>query len=147
MIKFYTAIIMMTLLSSCTEELSDTVKKIEPTCIPEQSQCTVTIENFEIDVNFNVEKLIPEQPFEVSINLPPEFTVKNISGYFEGINMYMGKIPLIFQTTSIGYVAQSQFGSCSESNMQWRMWLVFSILSKDGQPIQVTRFIDLTTSH
>ena len=97
-----------------------------PQCIEGQSHCTIDTPYGTIEIAFNVKYLVAEQPFEMHISsMAPNWQLS--SAYMEGVDMFMGKIPLFFeQNESANWVAEAMFGSCSEQQMTWRVWLTFT---------------------
>lgn len=65
-------------------------------CIVEQSKCEFELSNAKAQVLFDVEKIIAEQPFNMIVKYQGSDKLKSITGYLEGVDMYMGKIPLFF---------------------------------------------------
>lgn len=66
-------------------------------CIAEQSQCQFDLASGQIQVLFNVEKIVAEQSFNMVVNYFGDQKLTSISGYLEGVDMYMGKIPLFIE--------------------------------------------------
>ncbi|ASP47185.1 hypothetical protein [Cognaticolwellia beringensis] len=66
-------------------------------CIAQQSQCQFDIAGGQVHVLFDVEKIVAEQSFNMVLNYQGNETLKNISGYLEGVDMFMGKIPLFIE--------------------------------------------------
>ena len=66
-------------------------------CIAEQSQCQFDLAGGQVQVLFDVEKIVAEQSFNMVLNYQGSETLKNISGYLEGVDMFMGKIPLFIE--------------------------------------------------
>ncbi|MGJ8693460.1 MAG: hypothetical protein ACSHW0_13375 [Thalassotalea sp.] len=120
---------------------------IVPHCTDYQSVCQLTIGEYNFKVNFNQNQLQAEVPFKFyltsSDNLPPDF---KLSGYIEGVNMYMGKIPLFVEISANEIVAESMFGSCSEAEMVWRIYLNVSY-SVNQKMQEHQRFFDVTSRH
>lgn len=70
-------------------------------CIVGQSKCEFALTNAKAKVLFDVEKIIAEQPFNMLVKYQGQEKLKSITGYLEGVDMYMGKIPLFFDLQSI----------------------------------------------
>jgi hypothetical protein len=66
-------------------------------CIAQQSQCQFDLAGGQVQVLFTVDRIVAEQEFNMVLNYqgPPALT--SVSGYLEGVNMYMGKIPLFIE--------------------------------------------------
>lgn len=158
LINLSTSFVFIFCLSACgpKDNVSDateqqTVKNFS--CIEEQSPCFVNVDNGRIDVLFDVEKITAEQSFTMKVTYQGTQAVTQVTGYLEGIDMFMGKIPLFFEehvgsnnqissvntlitsdtgkNTTVNSTLSHQYftgevlvGSCSEQMMKWRMWLV-----------------------
>jgi len=113
------------LLISCSKDNSTKVEYLPFSCIESQSICQKEIGKGKVDIKFNVAVIKPES--EVTLKLVTQLNkpVKKISGFIEGKSMYMGKIPLIFDSASTEKAVEAQFmlGSCSDPNMTWRTWI------------------------
>ena len=66
-------------------------------CIVDQSQCEFKLIDAQAQVLFDVDKIVAEQPFNMVIKYQGKESLKSINGYLEGVDMYMGKIPLFFE--------------------------------------------------
>ena len=89
-------------------------------------------------VNNRCEFLIGEQKITASFSRSPEVeesitlqfsslnSVVPESAWIEGVNMYMGKIPVLLSQDDVGqWSGWFMLGSCSESKMNWRIQLNF----------------------
>ena len=85
------------------------------------SQCHFLLGQNEVIARFDNPPEV-EEPITLSLSLPPDETIE--SAWIEGINMYMGKIPVLLESDETG-IWQGWFmlGSCSQPVMQWRMTL------------------------
>lgn len=119
-------------------------------CLPQQSQCQFDLAIGQIDVLFDVEKIVAEQSFNMQVNFHGAETLTNITGYLEGVDMFMGKIPLFIEQRKTNaaidskvrvdikqpskkiaqrkqtFQAEVLVGSCSAQQMTWRIWLTFT---------------------
>ncbi len=124
----------------CSPAQENSFSLSEPSCIEGQSQCKISTSLGEITIAFDQAYLVAEQAFNIYISTSNDSLIVD-SGYMEGEDMFMGKIPLFFQldtptdkvplaenNSSIARVfsAQGFFGSCSEDKMQWRVFLSLS---------------------
>lgn len=91
----------------------------------------------QVSIHINPSPVIPEEEIWVTVSLNEHNTDAIIatSGYIEGINMYMGRTPILWDETQ-GHTIQGRFmlGSCSEPVMQWRMLIAVTLES--GEKIQ-----------
>jgi len=121
----FSIIALVLLLISCSKDNSTKVEYQAYSCIESQSICQKEIGEGKVDIKFNVAEIKPES--EVTLKLVQQLNkpVKKISGFIEGKSMYMGKIPLIFDSVSTEKAVEAQFmlGSCSDPNMTWRTWI------------------------
>lgn len=85
-------------------------------------------------------EVTPETPFQIFLSLPAGYTVK--SAKLEGITMYMGFIPVLFEVRDGLLVAQTMVGICAERNMTWR--LVLEVNDQQGQSELAFYYFDAT---
>lgn len=115
----------------------------EFSCGSFQSSCHITIGKIPFDISFNTEKIYTEKTVvmrlvpitsdnDKSINHEMVNTEINLSGFAEGVTMYMGKVPLIFDyinnanetgDSNSFFQTTLTFGRCSEDKMTWRLWI------------------------
>lgn len=108
-------------------------------CLAEQSPCNFAVGSGRVEVQFDVEKIVAEQPFNVSVNYIGSDAIISVTGYMEGVEMFMGKIPVFLERRVIsGEIVDEQVqtftgelfvGSCSAQKMTWKMWLTFTTQS------------------
>ena len=104
-------------------------------CSIQNNSCEFTIDQQKFDVMF-LTTPIPEEEIRFSIQSNREFEL--ISGWVEGINMYMGKSPVIIESTTPTNVNALLFlGSCNLETMEWQITL--NVKNKT-HPIQVRFF-------
>ncbi|KZN64866.1 hypothetical protein N473_13815 [Pseudoalteromonas luteoviolacea CPMOR-1] len=61
-----------------------------------------------------------EEPFVIFVKTQPE--IKLSSAYIEGVSMYMGKIPIVFNKVDSGlWRAEVMVGACNLAEMQWQV--------------------------
>jgi hypothetical protein len=66
-------------------------------CIAQQSQCQFDLAGGQVQVLFNVDRIVAEQAFNMVLNYQGTQALTSVSGHLEGVNMYMGKIPLFIE--------------------------------------------------
>jgi hypothetical protein len=138
-LRYFLLVVLFMALVGCIPQTDESNDSVKPHCIRSQSSCEINTSIGNLKVMFNVDKVPTETPFKVSIsglNLDNNIT---ISGYLEGRDMFMGKIPLFFSRDSKGellnqniptddtrseYITETMLGSCSEQKMMWRMWII-----------------------
>jgi len=134
-------------------------------CLTSQSECRINTVKGGVKVSFSQQSFIAstdnlsaqasiqtrdyigtELPFAIIVEplnkSDATITVSKISGYIEGKDMFMGKIPLLFtkEVQDKEFIALSSLGSCAEDIMVWRLWLTFKFT--DNQESTETVFID-----
>jgi hypothetical protein len=119
-------------------------------CINSQSQCEISTELGNFSVKFSQhqlsDKVITELPFFIELTqISQQKTMPSItkaSAYLEGRDMFMGKVPVFFETMSKEnvFVAQSLLANCSEEQMVWRLWITVELEGKAK-----TFFVDFTS--
>ncbi|TWX73364.1 hypothetical protein [Colwellia sp. C1TZA3] len=66
-------------------------------CIAQQSQCQFDLAGGAVQVLFDIDRIVAEQAFNMVVNYQGTQALISVSGYLEGVNMYMGKIPLFIE--------------------------------------------------
>ncbi|MDX2370593.1 MAG: hypothetical protein QNK36_19680 [Colwellia sp.] len=107
------------------------------TCLASQSRCDVSTElgTFSIEFSAQVDmgKVKTELPFQIQLTfdgMKQNSQLKSVSSYLEGKSMFMGKIPVFFQSSernSNSPIAETLLVSCSEEVMTWRLWFEVEI--------------------
>jgi len=143
----------LALLTGCQPAQKNIPLKVEPQCIEQQSNCVVNTPKGDFTVLFNVDRVVTETPFEIQVQYQGSGEVAKISGYLEGRDMFMGKIPLFFVgENSNQYLAEVMLGSCAQPSMIWRLWLKVEFAGQDetgenAEQSQQEFFIDFPSSN
>ncbi|AEP29945.1 hypothetical protein [Brumicola nitratireducens] len=87
-------------------------------------KCTFVYGDDEISVNF-LSPIVTEEEVLLRLELPPN--VKLTEAWIEGLNMFMGKTPVIEEAGR--YV--TFLGSCNLETMHWQ--LTIKVIDKNGQ--------------
>lgn len=118
---------------------------VEDHCLATQSQCVVINEIGHFSILFNVDKVRTDIPFKLIIRYDtPNENIK-LSGYLEGKDMFMGKIPMMFSELpqKNKFVVETMLAACSEERMTWRLWLTVNAINAiDNSKQNTTFFID-----
>ena len=110
-----------------------TACKPQETSIEEQATVASCLSNEpciydqQIKVWLSESTVTPETPFDINLSLPEGLQVKRAK--LEGVTMYMGYIPVFFESVAGKFRATTMVGVCSEKNMEWKL----SIELKDQQ--------------
>ncbi|WP_392343790.1 hypothetical protein [Pseudoalteromonas prydzensis] len=96
--------------------------------------------NNQVKIWLAEQKTTPETPFEIYLSLPSGYTVQ--SAKLEGVTMYMGFIPVLFEARDGLLVAHTMVGICSERNMTWK--LVLELNNQQGHAEHVLYYFDVT---
>ena len=111
---FFTCFLIVLSCVACTPELSQPL---------EQTNCQINKPcNYSdgISILLGSETVEPETPFTITLKAP--LNQKIIKAKLEGVDMYMGTIPVFFTEQPKGiWQAQVMVGACSLSLMQWRL--------------------------
>ncbi len=136
-------------------------------CIEQQSQCYFELAGGRVEVLFDVNRITAEQAFNMSVNYTGANRIKAVSGYMEGVDMFMGKIPVFLEPkvatdklavdkmSSLKAQAQKKallankhnqqifrgellVGSCSAAQMTWQVWLTFTMADNQTQTKMLT---------
>lgn len=133
---------------------------LEYVCLKSQSQCEFKTEMGHFAITFaqalpaslqgNAKQgIYGELPFSVQLNVKQVdelIQVEQISAYMEGVDMFMGKVPLFFSESSARqYSADGLLANCSEETMVWRLWLTLKVKKTGGADLsEQTLFVDFT---
>lgn len=111
-------------------------------CRLENSACSVQLEGGNLEVEILSRPIPLEEQVTIDFQLPSGAEL--LKAHIEGINMYMGRIPVLLERLDAQTVrGQTFLGSCSEPSMKWRLILVLQVPSQ-AQP--VTRQFQFSTS-
>ena len=81
--------------------------------------CSIDLNNNSISAAFERQPEA-EESITVNFSLPHSKQVESI--WIEGVNMYMGKIPVLVEQKDSGdWSGWFMLGSCSEPSMRWKM--------------------------
>ena len=160
------------LLSACNDDdgqlnQANVQNTVAMQCLEFQSQCQFDVADGHVDVLFDVNKIVAEHAFNISVNYRGVNNIKAVNGYMEGVDMFMGKIPLFLEphigldditinevTSSkaqalenekpIGeaqkqiYRGELLVGSCSAGQMIWKIWLTLTTADDQSNTIMLT---------
>ncbi|MFT5759149.1 MAG: hypothetical protein ACI9LM_003903 [Alteromonadaceae bacterium] len=103
---------------------------ILPHCLDSQSKCVVDNELGQFKLLFNVDKVYGDMPFELSIVYTSTSEDIKLSGFLEGKEMFMGKIPVFFTKGQNENKQTSEvlLANCSEDQMMWRLWVTAEVI-------------------
>jgi hypothetical protein len=120
-------------------------------CMASQSECEISSKFGRFTIQLSGEafqgKIKTELPFKIQLKLDAAnqfHQLKSVSSYLEGKTMFMGKIPVFFETNNNSanlVVAESLLASCSEEVMTWRLWFQIEIAT-ENEVEQQNFFID-----
>lgn len=96
----------------------------EEECDISAQMCTYADNNGKISINF-LTKIAVEEEILLEIDLPRN--VQLTEAWVEGVNMFMGKTPIIFENGR--YL--TFLGSCNLQEMKWRLFI--KVRNKNGQ--------------
>ena len=102
---------------------------IPPTCIETQTTCSVINDFGQFTLLLDVKQLVSETPFNYYLSYQGNYSVVSAQGYLEGQNMYMGKIPVFFEslTQDNTWKGSGLLGSCSEDIMYWDLYVLVTL--------------------
>lgn len=87
--------------------------------------------------------IVPERLFNLSLKF--EHPVARVTAYLEGVSMFMGKIPVIFNydEQQQGYNATTILGRCNDERMKWRLILHWQ---ENGRPMVTHKVFTISES-
>lgn len=114
----------------------------------------------EFFILFNQTAPTAETPFEIHVLYQGKHRVEKLSGFIEGVDMFMGKIPLFFKASTNkqskesknlteqfekqSFASPAMFGSCSLDTMRWRVMFEAEFKVNNVKQMQ-TFFIEFTS--
>lgn len=100
-------------------------------CVVERHACRFTAQENNVSVAISPAPIKVET--ELLIELNNSSLIQDVSNaYIEGVSMYMGKIPVLFELNNDNdWHATTMLGMCSEPNMQWRLVLEVTLSGSD----------------
>ena len=105
------------------------------------SACTLAVMNDEISVKFE-QRPVQEEELFIRFDLPAQFSIEK--AWIEGVNMYMGKTPVMFEDDTQLDQGVTFLGSCNLETMEWVMHL--NIKSNDTQEVSSVRLSFFTVN-
>ncbi|MBT0586317.1 hypothetical protein [Alteromonas oceanisediminis] len=129
---FLTGYLTSTHNSRQSAKLSDDSIAKMPVCSIQNNRCELHVGQQKLTIQFMSP---PEPEEETQVDISASEPINITSAWVEGVNMYMGKTPLLINRVSTNRVSGVFFlGSCHQPLMQWRLMLT---LEKQKHPIQV----------
>lgn len=120
-------------------------------CLASQSECEVNTDFGRYTVQFSENNdqgnITTEHPFTIKLTFVKNnknYQLKKVISYLEGKDMFMGKIPVFFQSnekTPNSMIAETLLANCSEEVMTWRLWFQVDIVVEGASQQQIF-FID-----
>lgn len=147
------ACLSLTVLSACDKKAgqldSNNENALSFQCLENQSSCHETLDVGDFSVTFSQAKLIAELPFILKVDAKTNEKVVSITGFMEGKDMFMGKVPVIFgqphvleniQATEFkfqtSYTAETMVAACVEPEMRWIVWLTVITENLNGEQLK-----------
>ncbi|MEN8770724.1 MAG: hypothetical protein ABF267_05455 [Glaciecola sp.] len=104
------------------------------TCEVYAQKCTIDLEQGQLIIDFP-QQLVVEELLNVKFTLPQGLEIEQV--VIEGVNMYMGTLPVHFEPLSSGSAIHQTgeffLGSCHLSNMQWQMLITLRTFNSDSE--------------
>ena len=139
MLKFYSTLVLLFLLIACN---SESEKDVISSACKENKPCNYS---GDYSIWLDNESISPETEFIVKFKAPEQINIKQAK--LEGVNMYMGSIPLMFEYKDGVWQSKAMLGACAEPIMQWRLRLDFIDKSQlENQNINTTSLLYFFTS-
>ncbi len=86
------------------------------------NSCTISHKDKTIGLSFEKEPEAEEELF-LNFGFPETLQIKN--AWIEGVNMYMGKTPILFEDANNRNRGVTFLGSCNLSEMEWVLYVEF----------------------
>ncbi len=92
----------------------------EAECNLTNSACNVSLGEQYLSVRF-LQTPVAEEELLLEFDMPPNYHIDK--AWIEGINMYMGKTPVMFEDANSKNRGVTFLGSCNLQEMQWRLFV------------------------
>lgn len=89
-------------------------------CVNTPNECMKLVDG-NTSVTINSPIIFVENLYQITV----ESNEPIKQAHIEGVNMNMGKLPLVLTKTEQGYVGKFNLGMCSEPVMKWKLTLYF----------------------
>jgi hypothetical protein len=130
-------------------------------CLVSQTPCHLINEIGDFTFTFDVSEIKAEVPFTFYVTYHGKANIINVTGYLEGKNMFMGKVPLFFaqnkQSNDLKsqkiapkaqvFSAESMVVACSEPVMEWNIWLTISVDNSSDENTKQTLLVNFASGH
>lgn len=133
-------IIIALFLLACGKNKKNDIPHIEPQCLPSQSQCVIETTIGDIEVLFDKKRVLTEVPFHIFVKGDSDIKLVSAKGFLEGKEMFMGRVPVLFDLDQSVFKAETLLGSCSEEQMIWLLWLTIDYQEQNSTVIKQTSF-------
>ncbi|GAA0345718.1 hypothetical protein GCM10009092_07760 [Bowmanella denitrificans] len=111
---------------------SDFGEQSASVCELDKQDCAISLDEEDGKISIMPKPIPLEEELDISILLPAGVTFQ--AAHIEGVNMFMGRIPVIVEhIEGRHHQAVSFLGSCTEPQMHWR--LVLNLKRDDGQAL------------
>ena len=124
--------------------LKNNQKAIGASCYLDDKSCTFMVREGEVELSAEPFPIKTEEMILFTLALEDDLQFE--SAWIQGVNMYMGRIPVLINDqagSKTGRVILETFlGSCSEPNMRWQM--ILNLSDSDNQ--KVSRYINFSTT-
>ena len=112
-------------------------------CDITQTSCSFLVQGKTIGVGF-LKTPITEEELFLDFSLENGLTIKK--AWIEGINMYMGKTPIMFESTNSPLKGVTFLGSCNLREMKWRLYIEIGVEEHQDQNAAPTQLVSTTFS-
>jgi len=129
-------------------------------CTAFQSPCYIENVVGRFDIYFLSDKLKAEEPFKVAVKYSPhkelidtykigkqiDTSLENLqliklTGYMEGKDMFMGKIPVLFEKNKNLFVANTVVSACHTNKMVWKLILTAELEDSANKRVSSLPFV------
>ncbi|TLU66328.1 hypothetical protein FE810_06460 [Thalassotalea litorea] len=98
-----------------------------PLCDFRMEPCRYNAEWGSAILSSSVQTITPEDVFNLNLQFSDAKNTEIKSAFLQGRDMYMGKIPLFFNSKQSYFTTEVLIGACTESQMVWRMTVIVNV--------------------
>jgi hypothetical protein len=139
MLKYSTILVVASLLLACNSESENNA--LDSSCNENKPS------NYSggYEISLANELITPEDEFIIQFKAPKHIKINQAK--LEGLNMYMGSIPLLFEYKNGNWQSKAMVGACAEPIMQWQLSLDFIDQTSPEHKKPISLIYNLTSQY
>lgn len=137
---FFVALVLIVVIGVYLQNFNNK-QTVSDECVLVDNKCEVLKEDLTLSLEFG-QTPIPEEEITLDISISDAYFISN--AWVEGVNMYMGKSPIVFENSSKPTQGLMFLGSCNLDQMQWHLHL---LVTKKGTATEIQFVVPFVTNN